>query len=138
MALTGAVVLITGGSKGIGRATALRLARDGAQLVINYLSDSNAAEELVQQIGRDRAMAFKADASKISEIVKLVNATVERFGKIDIVIPSATLIPTRDLERTSEEDFDLTFTLNVKGPYFLVQVSVELSSNHDESKTEPL
>lgn len=138
MALTGAVVLITGGSKGIGRATALRLARDGAQLVINYLSDSNAAEELVQQIGRDRAMAFKADASKISEIVKLVNATVERFGKIDIVIPSATLIPTRDLERTSEEDFDLTFTLNVKGPYFLVQVSVELSSNHDGSTTESL
>lgn len=138
MALTGAVVLITGGSKGIGRATALRLARDGAQLVINYLSDSNAAEELVQQIGRDRAMAFKADATKISEIVKLVNATVERFGKIDIVIPSATLIPTRDLERTSEEDFDLTFTLNVKGPYFLVQVSVELSSNHGGSKTEPL
>ncbi|MCJ1463909.1 hypothetical protein MMC07_002518 [Pseudocyphellaria aurata] len=121
MALTGAVVLITGGTQGIGRATALRLAQDGAQLVINYSSNSKAAEDLVQQIGSDRALAFKADASQISGIEELVNATVERFGKIDIVIPNATLIPLKDLERTSEEDFDSTFALNVKGPYFLVQ-----------------
>lgn len=125
MSLTGSVVLITGGSKGIGRAAALRLAREGARVVINYLTDSHAAEQLVEQIGgRDRALAIQADASKISEIGRLVDATVERFGKIDILIPNATRIPTRDLQGTSEEEFDATFALNVKGPYFLVQVSL--------------
>lgn len=136
MALTGAVVLITGGSEGIGRATALRLAQDGAQLVINYSSNSKAAKDLVQQIGSDRALAFKADASQISGIEELVNATVEKFGRIDIVIPNATLIPMKDLESTCEEDFDSTFALNVKGPYFLVQVSINLSSIHQTNQNQ--
>ena len=122
--LTGKVALITGGSKGIGRATALALAKQGAQVVINYSSGSSAADELVKEIGSDRALAVKADAARISGIEMLVEQTVKRFGKIDILIPNAAVLPMKDLASTTEEDFDGAYSLNVKGPYFLVQVGI--------------
>ena len=122
--LTGKVALITGGSKGIGRATALALANQGAQVVINYSSGSSAADELVKEIGSDRALAVKADAARISGIEMLVEQTVKRFGKIDILIPNAAVLPMKDLASTTEEDFDGAYSLNVKGSYFLVQVGI--------------
>ena len=122
MPLAGKVAVITGASKGIGKATALRLARDGASVVINYNSDSKSADALVHQIGVDKALAVQADASKVADIEKLVNATVEKFKKIDILIPCAGILPMSPLESTTEELFDQIFSLNVKGPYFLCQV----------------
>ncbi|KAI4130842.1 MAG: hypothetical protein LQ338_001519 [Usnochroma carphineum] len=119
--LAGKVALITGASKGIGKATALRLAKDGASVVINYSSDASSAEELVKTIGSDRALAVQANVSTIPEIEKLVKQTVDRFGKIDIVIANAGVAPMKDLEHTTEEDFDMTMAVNVKGPYFLCQ-----------------
>lgn len=124
MSLAGKVALITGASKGIGKATALRLARDGARVVINYSSDAGAAEEVVKQIGTDKAAAIKADASNVAEIDAMVQQTVKAFGKIDILIPCAGLLPMSPLEATSEELFDKIFALNVKGPYFLAQKAV--------------
>lgn len=124
MSLTGKVVLITGASKGIGRATALRVAADGASVVINYLSDRQAADELVAQIGPDRALAVQADVSKIPDIETLVAAAVEKFGKIDVVMPNAAILRMRTLPTTTESDFDTHFNLNVKGPLFLVQKAV--------------
>lgn len=122
MSLAGKVALITGASKGIGKATALRLARDGARVVINYSSDKQAADEVVQQIGDSHAVAIKADASKVSDIEFLVKQTVDLLGRIDILIPCAGMLPMSPLEATSEELFDKIFALNVKGPYFLAQV----------------
>ena len=122
MSLAGKVALITGASKGIGKATALRLAKDGARVVINYSSDKQAADEVVQQIGTNKAAAILADASKVSEIESLIKQTVDLFGKIDILIPCAGILPMSPLEATSEELFDKIFALNVKGPYFLAQV----------------
>lgn len=122
MSLTGKIALITGASKGIGRATALRLANDGASVVVNYMSDANGAHEVVNQIGSDRAVAIQADASKVSAITDLVEQTIARFGKIDILLPFAGMMAPSPLESTSEELFDKMFALNVKGPYFLCQV----------------
>ncbi|KAL8930939.1 MAG: hypothetical protein Q9208_000040 [Pyrenodesmia sp. 3 TL-2023] len=119
--LTGKIAIITGASKGIGKATALRLAKDGASVVVNYSSDATSAEEVVKAIGADRAIAVQADVSKVSGIQKLVNQTVDKFGKIDIVIANAAAAPLKDLEHTAEEDFDAVMALNVKGPYFLCQ-----------------
>lgn len=121
MSLVGKIALITGASKGIGKATALRLASDGARVVINYSSDKQAADEVVQQIGANNAVAIQADASKVSEIELLVKKTVDLFGKIDILIACAGMLPMSPLEATSEELFDKIFALNVKGPYFLAQ-----------------
>ncbi|KAI4278603.1 MAG: hypothetical protein LQ337_000935 [Flavoplaca oasis] len=119
--LAGKVALITGASKGIGKATALRLSKDGAKVVIGYSSDAKSAEELAKTIGRDRALAVKADVSVVTEMEKLVKQTVDKFGKIDILIPNAGVAPMKDLEQTTEEEFDSTMALNVKGPYFLCQ-----------------
>ncbi|KAL9032708.1 MAG: hypothetical protein Q9180_006346 [Flavoplaca navasiana] len=128
MSLTGRVALITGASKGIGKATALRLAKEGASVVVNYSSDKQSADEVIQLIGTDRATAIQADASKVPEIENLVKQTVELHGKIDILIPCAGMLPISPLEATSEELFDKIFSLNVKGPYFLVQKAVPYMS----------
>ncbi|KAL8876757.1 MAG: hypothetical protein Q9192_008805, partial [Flavoplaca navasiana] len=119
--LAGKVALITGASKGIGKATALRLSKDGANVVIGYSFDAKSAEEVIKTIGHDRALAVKADVSIVTEMEKLVKQTVDKFGKIDILIPNAGVAPMKDLEQTTEEDFDFTMALNVKGPYFLCQ-----------------
>ena len=148
-ALSGKVALITGASKGtrlsyfpayitrpcqkertitdtrnpgIGKATAIRLAQDGASIVVNYASDSAAADAVVKYICGNRDIAFQADAGSVSGIETMVNATVKHFGKIDILVPNAGILPLKDLKSTSESDFDKIYNLNVKGPYFLVQV----------------
>ncbi|KAJ5174665.1 uncharacterized protein N7482_000542 [Penicillium canariense] len=125
MSLLGKVVLITGSSRGIGKATALRVASEGANVVINYINDVATANSLVDQIGPDRALAVQADASKLSDLDRLVETAVAKFGKIDVVIPNAGILPLKDLESTSEEDFDRTYNLMVKGPYFLAQKAVK-------------
>jgi len=91
MSFTNKVFLITGGSKGIGKAVALGAASQGASVVISYLSDARAAEAVISQIGRDRAIAVQADASNPDDIDRLVKVAVDRFGKIDVVIPNGIL-----------------------------------------------
>ena len=107
---------------GIGRATILGLAKAGAKVVINYASDSSPANELVESIGNDNALAIKADAGEVRGIEEMVKQTVHKFGKIDILIPNAGVLAMKDVENTTEQDFDNSYALNVKGPYFLVQV----------------
>jgi 3-oxoacyl-[acyl-carrier protein] reductase len=121
--LAGKVAIVTGGSKGIGRATALRLASDGAKVVVNYSSGAEAAEEVVKEIGAENAIAIKADCGNIEEITKLVDATIQKFGKLDIVIACAGIMLLNELDKVTEQEFDKTFNLNVKGPLFLAQVS---------------
>jgi 3-oxoacyl-[acyl-carrier protein] reductase len=142
MSLAGKVALVTGGSKGIGRATALRLARDGANVVVGYHSNPEAADEVVKQIGTDRAIAIQADVGDVSEITSLVDQTVQRFGKIDLLVPCAGIMTLTTLEETTEDAYDRMFALNVKGPYFLCQVSrtrqlVLLSTTNQKQKAVP-
>lgn len=122
MSLRGKIAVVTGGSKGIGKATALRLAQEGASVVVNYNSDSKAADELVSQIGSDRALAVQADASSVASLEHLVQKAIDKFGKIDILVPNAGIMPMADLAHMTEEVFDKTYALNVKGPMFLAQV----------------
>ena len=122
--LHGKTVLITGGTKGIGGATSLLLANQGANVAFNYSSDSASADALVTRIGdAKRCLALKADAGSVSEIEKMVASTVERFGKIDVLVPCAGILLNKGLSDTTEKDFDRTYDLNVRGPFFLAQVS---------------
>ncbi|KAJ5649897.1 short-chain dehydrogenase/reductase-like protein sdr [Penicillium longicatenatum] len=123
-ALAGKVAIITGGSKGIGKATALRLARDGAKVAIQYLSDDQGAQEVVNTIGEENALAVKGNAGNVADSDELIRRTVDKFGQVDILIANAGSLPVRDLANTSEQDFDDCMDLNVKGPYFLVKKAV--------------
>lgn len=127
--LAGKIALITGGSKGIGAATAKALVGLGAKVVINYSSDVTAADALIIQLGAKNAFAVKADAGTICGIESTVNAAVSTYGKIDILIPNAGILPMKDIQSTTEADFDLAFGLNIKGPYFLVQKALPHMAN---------
>ena len=124
--LAGKVALVTGGSKGIGRAISLQLARYGATVVINYSSSASAAEEVVREIGPKNAIAIKADAGDVKEIQRVVDATIEKCGRLDIVVACAGILLLSELDKVTEEEFDKTFNLNVKGPMFLAQVCLSL------------
>lgn len=121
--LTGKVAVITGGTKGIGRAVAIRLAKDGAKVAVSFSSDTAAAESLVQEIGKDHCLTMRADGGRITDCEVLIAGTVEKFGKIDILLPCAGYMPMQDLEHVTEESYEQVFSINVKGPLFLAQVS---------------
>ncbi|KAM0457440.1 hypothetical protein ACHAO4_003240 [Trichoderma viride] len=124
MSLQDKVILITGASSGIGKACAQRLYQEGARIVVNYRSDASSANALVDSFGADRAIAVQADASNIDDINRLVQAAVDKFGRIDTIVANAGLMLMRDVEDTTEDDFAKSFDLNVKGPYFLAQKAV--------------
>lgn len=124
MSLQDKVILITGASSGIGKACAQRLYQEGARIVINYRSDASSANALVDSFGADRAIAVQADAANIDDIDRLVQAAVDKFGRIDTIVANAGLMLMRDVEDTTEDDFAKSFDLNVKGPYFLAQRAV--------------
>ncbi|QDS69548.1 hypothetical protein FKW77_007798 [Venturia effusa] len=124
MSLSGKVALITGGTKGIGKATALKFVAEGAVVVVNYGRDAAAAKALVEEVGADKVLAVQGDAGKISDIEKIVAAAIEKFGKLDIVMANAGIMPMKDLEHITEDDYERVMTLNVKGPLFLAQKAV--------------
>ncbi|KAM0487184.1 hypothetical protein ACHAPX_000454 [Trichoderma viride] len=124
MSLQDKVILITGASSGIGKACAQRLYQEGARIVINYRSDASSANALVDSFGADRAIAVQADAANINDIDRLVQAAVDKFGRIDTIVANAGLMLMRDVEDTTEDEFAKSFDLNVKGPYFLAQKAV--------------
>ncbi|KAL2063366.1 hypothetical protein VTL71DRAFT_5171 [Oculimacula yallundae] len=123
MSLSGKVALVTGGSKGIGRAISIQLASLGAKVIVNYSNDVSSAEDTVDTIGSSNAVAIKADVGSVSEINTLIEASVKHFGKLDIVVACAGIMQLNELESVTEEEFDRTFNLNVKGPLFLAQKS---------------
>lgn len=100
--------------------------------MINYSNDSSSADEVVKQLGADRALAIKADAGNVESISDMVKQAAEKFGRLDIVVACAAVMKLAELSNITEADYDTTFNLNVKGPLFLAQVSfrAEVQSKH--------
>jgi len=121
--LNGKIALVTGASRGIGRAIAERLAKAGASLAINYSKNSEEAQKAVAAIkaGGGNAIALQADVARVPEIVRLFDETIAHFGKLDILVNNAGIMFTKPLTTTTEEDFDRIFSINVKGTYFACQ-----------------
>jgi 3-oxoacyl-[acyl-carrier protein] reductase len=121
--LEGKVALVTGASKGIGAAIALRLARDGAAVVVNYSASADQAQAIVDQIGKaaGRAFAVAADVGKVDEIERLFEATLSHFGKLDILVNNAGIQLVKLLAEITEAEFDRIFRVNVKGTFFACQ-----------------
>ena len=117
------VIIVTGSSKGIGKETALLLAENGAKVVINHSNSEKEAEETVAQIidNGGSAFSFKADVSKKKEVTALFDATIEAYGKIDVLVNNAGTMVSKLLKDSSEEDFTTLFNVNVKGVFNTLQ-----------------
>ena len=125
--LTNKTALVTGASRGIGKAMALKLADEGAAVVINYIKSKNEADLLAASINEKggRAIAIQADVSKPGEIKRLFDETEQALGNIDIVIANAADAIVKPLTDCSEEDYDRIFNTNTKGVFFILQEAVK-------------
>ena len=123
--LSGKIALVTGSSRGIGRAIAERLSRDGASVAINYVSNSDKAEEVVAEIasGGGTAIALQADVSRAEGIQRLFEKTLAHFGQMDILVNNAGVRLSKNVADIEEEEFDRLFAINVKGTFFTCQLA---------------
>lgn len=117
--LKGKCAIVTGASRGIGKAIAIKLASLGASIVINYRSSESEAENVAKEVKKFgvEAMLVKADISNIEEAEKLVKEAKEKFGKIDIMVNNAGITKDGLIMRMKEEDFDNVIRVNLKGVF---------------------
>jgi 3-oxoacyl-[acyl-carrier protein] reductase len=121
--LKGKVALVTGASRGIGRAIAERLSREGAAVAINYTRSADEAQKLVASLtaAGGKALAIQADVAQVKDVIRLFDETISHFGQLDILVNNAGIMFTKPVSETSEEDFDRIFAVNVKGTFFACQ-----------------
>ena len=117
MRLSGKVAIITGGGSGIGKAIAMAFVREGAKVAITG-RDSKKLDRAAAEIGAD-CLAVSADVSNASSVEKLVSATLDRFKQINVLVNNAAVLLPGTAESLSEEDFDQTFDINVKGLWLM-------------------
>jgi 3-oxoacyl-[acyl-carrier protein] reductase len=117
--LEGKVAIVTGSSRGIGRAVAERFAAQGAKVVVNYVAGEALAATVVEGIQQSggQAVSIRADVSRSAEVRALVHDTLERFGSVDILVNNAGVMISKSVLESSEEDWDRTIDINLKGAY---------------------
>lgn len=125
MDLADRVAIVTGSSRGIGRAIALRLARGGAKVVINYRGSESAANEVVNEIvaGGGKAIAVQADVSQAAEAQALIESAKEAYGRVDILVNNAGTTRDTLLMRMTEEDWDVVLDTNLKGSFNCIKAA---------------
>jgi 3-oxoacyl-[acyl-carrier protein] reductase len=125
MDFTDKVAVVTGGSRGIGRAIALRLAQGGAKVVVNYRGNEEAANEVVEQIrsGGGESTAFQADVSQVAEAQALIDAAKKTYNRVDILVNNAGTTRDTLLMRMSEDDWDVVLDTNLKGAFNCIKAA---------------
>ena len=127
MKLEGKVALVTGSSGGIGQAIAIRLAADGADIIIDYRSHPDGAQETqakVEATGR-KGFIVKADLSSTSDIRQMVESGIQHFGKLDVLVNNAGLEKNASFWEVTEADYDSVVNVNLKGVFFATQAVVQ-------------
>jgi 3-oxoacyl-[acyl-carrier protein] reductase len=126
MSLKGKIALVTGGSRGIGAAIALTLAKEGADIAITYVSNPDGAKKVVEEAKHlgVRAISIQNDIRKIEAHQSLVDQVVKEFGHIDILVNNAGVIAETNWSSVTSEEFDKIFETNAKAPLFLIQKAV--------------
>jgi glucose 1-dehydrogenase len=125
MSLKGKVAIVTGGNSGIGKAIALELARQGANIVIDYIVHPEATEEEEKQIIAmgDQAIGVQADVSKVADLQNLIDEAVKAFGRVDIMINNAGVETRTSILDTTEDQYDKVMNINLKSAFFGTQVA---------------
>jgi glucose 1-dehydrogenase len=123
--LEGQVAVVTGASSGIGRAIALRLAREGAAVGINFLRESPPAEAVCAEIAQHggKAIAVQADVSRVVDARRLIEETVAKLGRVDILVNNAGVEIKQPFLEVTEEAFDQVVAVNLKGAFFCAQAA---------------
>jgi 3-oxoacyl-[acyl-carrier protein] reductase len=120
------VALVTGGSRGIGRAVAISLAEAGAAVAVNYREKKAEAEDVVKAIrgAGGKAMAIGADVSKTAEVARMVTEVEQQLGPVDVLVNNAGIGIIRNVDDLTEEDFDITIAVNLKSAFLCTQAVI--------------
>jgi glucose 1-dehydrogenase len=124
MSLKGKVAIVTGGNSGIGASIVLELAKQGASVVIDYVSHPESLDVLEKQIIAlgDQAIGVKADVSQVADLQKLVDIAVEKFGHVDIFVNNAGIETRTSVLDTTEEQYEKVLKVNLKSAFFATQI----------------
>jgi glucose 1-dehydrogenase len=127
MSLHGKIAIVTGGNSGIGKAIALGLAKAGANIAVDYVAHPEAAEAVEREIAAlgDIAIGVEADVSRVRELQALVDATVAKFGRLDIMVNNAGVETRTSVLDTTEEQFDKVLDINLKSAFFGTQIAAK-------------
>lgn len=125
MRLKDKVAVVTGGSRGVGRAVCLAFAREGASVVVNYATRPDAAEEVVKEIEKlgQKAIAVGADVASWEGAEKVVKAAIESFGRIDVLVNNAGFTRPAMLHKMSEEDWQAVIDIHLKAPWLCIKAA---------------
>jgi len=127
MSLHGKVAIVTGGNSGIGKAVVIALAEQGANIVIDYVANPDATEQLEKQVVAlgDRAIGVQADVSKVADLEMLVAKTVEAFGRLDIMVNNAGIETRSNILDTTEQQYERVMEINLKSAFFGTQIAAK-------------
>jgi glucose 1-dehydrogenase len=127
MLLKSKVAIVTGGNSGIGKAIVLELARQGANVVVDYISHPEASDEVERQVASlgDRSIGVEADVSKVADLERLIAAAVETFGRLDIMVNNAGIETRTSVLDTSEEQYEKVLDINLKSAFFGTQLAAK-------------
>jgi 3-oxoacyl-[acyl-carrier protein] reductase len=136
MRLSDKSALITGSSRGVGRAIAVAYAREGAKVMVNYTSNEKAARDVVEEIQNlgGQAQAFKADVAKKAEAEAVVQATVKAFGGIDILVNNAGFTRPAMMLKMTEDQWDAVVNIHMKGPFLCTQAAAQHMTKKNSGK----
>jgi glucose 1-dehydrogenase len=125
--LDGKVAIVTGGNTGIGRAVVLALAEAGAKVVIDYVSNEQAEEELERKIASlgEVAVGIQADVSKVEDLQRMIDAAVTNFGRLDVMVNNAGIETRSSVLETTEDQFDKVMAVNLKSAFFGTQLAAK-------------
>lgn len=125
--LKGKTAVVTGGNSGIGKAVALALAEQGANIVIDYISDEQATEDLERQITGlgDQVIGVEADVSKVEDLQRLVDQSVKAFGKLDVMVNNAGIETRTSVLDTTEAQYEKVMEVNLKSAFFGTQIAAK-------------
>lgn len=128
MLLKDKVALVTGASRGIGRAIALKFAQNGANVVINYSSSESKAQELKDEIESlgEKALAVKCDVSNLNDVTKMFSQVENEFGHLDILVNNAGVTKDGLILRMNDEDFDKVIDVNLKGAFLCSKAAAKI------------